>query len=295
MKRVGVLILGLCLIFCLTACGVQITDISLPENLELEAGTSEMLPLEYSAGDNSDADALANAAAKLTLTWASSDEAVATVDAEGKVTALAPGKCDVTVATEDGKLTAICRIVVLDPMASEDEDTDASKSEPGSEATDATDASSKTDSNMNSSTATDGKNVSGSSNNSGSSATGNENASGGNNTPAPTPAPAPDPTPAPPTGGDNTGTGNNPNEGGAIGGGNTTVPCDGSWAVDGGDAEFDDGAVPPPPVTNQASDSNVGTGSNPNEGGAIGGGNTTVPGDGSWAVDGGNAETVDRP
>ena len=44
-KRVGVLALGLCLMFCLTACGVQITGISLPESLELEAGASETLEM----------------------------------------------------------------------------------------------------------------------------------------------------------------------------------------------------------------------------------------------------------
>ncbi len=112
MKRVGVFALGLCLMFCLTACGVQITGIALPESLELEAGTSETLAVEYTAGEDAAEDAVAEAAEKLALVWTSSDETVATVDAEGAVTAVAPGEAEITVASEDGKLTASCRVTV---------------------------------------------------------------------------------------------------------------------------------------------------------------------------------------
>ncbi|MDY5008585.1 hypothetical protein [Candidatus Allofournierella merdipullorum] len=112
--------------------------------------------------------------------------------------------------------------------------------------------------------------------------TGKTGTSTDSKTPAATPAP-----------GSNAGTGHNPNEGGAIGGGNTTIPGDGSWAVDGGNAEFVERPTPAPVAPEP--DSNIGTGVNPNEGGAIGGGNTTIPGDGSWAVDGGNAEYSPAP
>lgn len=112
MKRVGVFALGLCLMFCLTACGVQITGIALSESLELEAGTSETLAMEYTAGEDAAEDAVAEAAEKLALVWTSSDETVATVDAEGAVTAVAPGEAEITVASEDGKLTASCRVTV---------------------------------------------------------------------------------------------------------------------------------------------------------------------------------------
>lgn len=112
MKRVGVLALGLCLMFCLTACGVQITGISLPESLELEAGASETLAVEYTTEKEVDEAKLDEAAGKLTLVWTSSDEAVATVDAEGTVTAVAEGEADITAATEDGKLSASCHVTV---------------------------------------------------------------------------------------------------------------------------------------------------------------------------------------
>ena len=46
------------------------------------------------------------------VTWTSSDEAVATVDAEGKVTAVAPGTATITVTTTDGEKTAKCEVTV---------------------------------------------------------------------------------------------------------------------------------------------------------------------------------------
>lgn len=112
MKRVGIFALGLCLMFCLTACGVQITGITLPESVELEVGASEALAVEYAAGEDAAEDAVAEAAEKLALVWMSSDETVATVDAEGAVTAVAPGEAEITAASEDGKLTASCRVTV---------------------------------------------------------------------------------------------------------------------------------------------------------------------------------------
>ena len=48
------------------------------------------------------------------VTWASSDEAVATVDANGKVTAVKAGEATITVTTEDGGKTAFCRVTVSD-------------------------------------------------------------------------------------------------------------------------------------------------------------------------------------
>ena len=47
-----------------------------------------------------------------TVTWTSSDEDVATVDANGKVTAVAAGTATITVTTEDGDFTATCVVTV---------------------------------------------------------------------------------------------------------------------------------------------------------------------------------------
>ena len=46
------------------------------------------------------------------VAWSTSDEAVATVDAEGKVTAVAPGTATITVTTTDGEKTAKCEVTV---------------------------------------------------------------------------------------------------------------------------------------------------------------------------------------
>ena len=55
----------------------------------------------------------ANASNK-SLKWTSSDEKVAKVDADGKVTAIAVGTCNITVTTAEGNKTAICTIKVVE-------------------------------------------------------------------------------------------------------------------------------------------------------------------------------------
>ena len=49
-----------------------------------------------------------------TVSWKSSNTAVATVDSNGKVTAKALGKADITVTTRDGSFTAVCKVDVVD-------------------------------------------------------------------------------------------------------------------------------------------------------------------------------------
>lgn len=405
-KKFLAVLASLAMALCLTACGVQITGISLPESLELEVGASDVLTVEYAA-DNASADALESAAEKLTLVWTSDNDEVATVAEDGTVNALAPGEAIVNVATKDGKLSATCHITVTAPeeeieptkvamdsdgmdalqamkdsgvvvpenvdpetltWASSDEavatvdenghitpvgtgecvitvtgafladDTAAASNmsykgtanivllsatpknevvtpqetegnmwsaelrivvcetlEEDGQEVDKTDKDTTNDKNTttgdkntttgdkntgsnNGSTSTGGGTTNGG-NNGGSTSTGGGNTSGGNN---------------------NAGTGNNPNEGGAAGGdGNQVVPGDGSWAENGGDATPGDQVIPPEPVPEstpapQAPADNTGTGNNPNEGGAAGGDmNGVVPGDGSWAVDGGDAEFDD--
>ena len=93
-KRLVTAVFTVALALCLTACGVQITGISLPESLELEAGASETLSVEYTTEKEVDEAKLDEAAGKLTLVWTSSNEAVAAVNAEGTVTAVAEGEAD---------------------------------------------------------------------------------------------------------------------------------------------------------------------------------------------------------
>lgn len=113
MKRRGILMVSAAMLACLlSACGVKITAVSLPEQLALEKGTEQTLTIEYSTEKESAEDALVKAAEKLALVWTSSDETVAIVSAEGTVTAVAPGEAQITATTEDGTLSASCPVAV---------------------------------------------------------------------------------------------------------------------------------------------------------------------------------------
>ena len=59
------------------------------------------------------------------VTWSSNDETVATVDADGKVTAVGTGTATITVTTEDGNKTATCTVTVEhDPAGAWSSDAD---------------------------------------------------------------------------------------------------------------------------------------------------------------------------
>lgn len=50
------------------------------------------------------------------VTWESSDETVAIVDENGRITAVGKGTATITVTTEDGGLTATCKVTVKQPV-----------------------------------------------------------------------------------------------------------------------------------------------------------------------------------
>ena len=410
LKKIVSAVVAVCMAAALTACGsVNIEKIGLPEKMDMVAGETVKLDVTFEAGEAKEED-VQKATEGLELTWVSSDEKVATVDAEGNVTAVEAGEADVTLTAKSEKteLSATCHITVTAPekeieptkvamdsdgmdalqamkdsgvvvpenvdpetltWASSDEavatvdenghitpvgtgecvitvtgafladDTAAASNmsykgtanivflsatpknevvttqetegnmwsaelrivvcetldEDGQEV-DKTEDADKTDkdtTNDKNTTTGDKNTTTGDKNtgsNNGSTSTGGGTTNGGNNGGSTS------------TGGGNTsggnnnaGTGNNPNEGGAAGGdGNQVVPGDGSWAENGGDATPDDEVIPPPPAS-QAPANNAGTGNNPNEGGAAGGdGNQVVPGDGSWAENGGDATPDDE-
>lgn len=61
------------------------------------------------------ATVMPEAASNKNVTWSTSNEAVATV-ANGVVTAVASGKADITVKTEEGEFTATCAVTVITPV-----------------------------------------------------------------------------------------------------------------------------------------------------------------------------------
>ena len=77
MKRIVFLLVTICLMFSLTGCGAQITSVAVPESVSLETGEQQTLEITFAAKDGTAQEAIDEAAQKLTLTWISSDEAVA--------------------------------------------------------------------------------------------------------------------------------------------------------------------------------------------------------------------------
>ena len=116
MKKVLALVLAAVMAVGLTACGVNITQMSLPETMEVKVGETIDAVATFTAEDESaDAEKLAAAAEKLDLVWSTSDEAVATVDENGVITGVSGGEVNITVATKDGKMSASTTVKVLIP------------------------------------------------------------------------------------------------------------------------------------------------------------------------------------
>lgn len=92
----------------------KVTGVTLDkQTLELYTGDSQPLTATVQP---------ANATNK-NVTWSSDNETVATVDANGNVTAVAAGTATITVTTADGSHTATCKVTVKDPVYSMATDT----------------------------------------------------------------------------------------------------------------------------------------------------------------------------
>lgn len=80
------------------------------------------LSLEEGATGNLVATVAPSTATDKTVTFASSDAEVATVDNKGKVTAVKPGDADITVVSiADGSKTAVCTLTVTEPVTEPEE------------------------------------------------------------------------------------------------------------------------------------------------------------------------------
>ena len=83
---------------------IAVTGVTLNKTaLTLETGASETLTATVAPAN----------ATNQKVTWKSSNPAVASVDANGKVTGVAAGEATITVTTEDGGKTATCKVRVL--------------------------------------------------------------------------------------------------------------------------------------------------------------------------------------
>ncbi|MCC2249082.1 Ig-like domain-containing protein [Virgibacillus sp. AGTR] len=81
-----------------------VTGVSVdPSTAELEVGATQQLTETVSPSN----------ATNKGVTWSSSDEAIATVDSTGLVTAVAEGSATITVTTDDGGKTATSEITVI--------------------------------------------------------------------------------------------------------------------------------------------------------------------------------------
>ena len=113
LASVVALALTVCCALSLTSCSVKINSIGLPESEILEKGDTLALEISYGTENEATGEKLAEAVSKLTLVWASTDEAVATVDETGLVTAVGPGEADVSVSIQDANLSSTCHVVVV--------------------------------------------------------------------------------------------------------------------------------------------------------------------------------------
>ena len=104
--------------FVITACSdddevesVSVTGVTVsPTTLALKTGTTGTLTATVTPGT----------AAVTSVSWSSSDEAVATVD-KGVVTAVAEGTATITAKTDDGGFTATCEVTVTSDAPAFDE------------------------------------------------------------------------------------------------------------------------------------------------------------------------------
>ena len=104
------------LLLSLTACGVTITAVHLPNEVQVNVGATAETAATYESKQEADAAAQQAAADKINWTWEVADNTIATVDSSGVVTGVKGGSTLVTVTSADGKFTASCPVTVSQPL-----------------------------------------------------------------------------------------------------------------------------------------------------------------------------------
>lgn len=104
------------LLLSLTACGVTITAVHLPDEVQVNVGATAETAATYESKQEADAAAQQAAADRINWTWTIADDTIATVDSSGVVTGIKGGSTLVTVTSADGKFTANCPVTVSQPL-----------------------------------------------------------------------------------------------------------------------------------------------------------------------------------
>lgn len=104
------------LLLSLTACGVTITAVHLPDEVQVNVGATAETAATYESKQEADAAAQQAAADRIDWTWTIADDTIATVDGSGVITGVKGGSTLVTVTSADGKFTANCPVTVSQPL-----------------------------------------------------------------------------------------------------------------------------------------------------------------------------------
>lgn len=114
-SRIAALICAAAMAVGMSACGVNITSVGLPSAATMNKGDTLQMEISFGTENEAEAEAIAEAAEKLDLVWTSSDEAVATVDGDGLVTAVSAGTAEIKVSASDVNLSSSCMVTVVVP------------------------------------------------------------------------------------------------------------------------------------------------------------------------------------
>lgn len=100
----------------LTACGITVTAVHLPDSVQVNVGATAETAATYETAQDADPAAQQAAADKIDWSWTVGDDSIATVDDNGIITGIKGGDTIVVVSSADGKMTAKCPITVSQPL-----------------------------------------------------------------------------------------------------------------------------------------------------------------------------------
>lgn len=116
-KAIGCL-LATSLALVLTACGITITAVHLPDEVQVNVGATAETAATYESKQEADSAAQQAAADKIDWTWEIGDDSIASVDANGVITGIKGGNTIVTLTSADGRFSAKCPVTVNQPLKS---------------------------------------------------------------------------------------------------------------------------------------------------------------------------------